>query len=107
MNSRFIELILSVAWILLGLIIWLFPNIVISTNILMILPAINFQPSRKFLVISVLLSTMINTSLGKSIEIGVFSIPLATFLLILCGSLVVIKNIAIKVSISLRTEPEI
>lgn len=105
MKERF-EILFAVIWAVLGILSWLYPDLLLTNNPF-IFSASNFlQPSSAFILISILLCTMLNFTLHYSIEIGITSIPLATILLFISSFFVLAKNLTIKISISLRVESE-
>ncbi|WP_297424554.1 hypothetical protein [uncultured Acinetobacter sp.] len=98
-ESRRCEVAFAFLWIFTGIMIIFFPLSLLNNPLA--LPYL-FKSSYRFKAITFLQWVFYYLLIEESLQIGNYSIPLNCLLFIVCGVIVVMNNIAIKVSISFR-----
>ncbi len=98
-QSRRCELGFALFWIYIGIMIPFFPAIPLNSPLA--LPYF-FKSSYTFTAITFFQWLLYYLLVDQSLNIGNYSIPLNCVLFIACGVIVVMNNIAIKVSISFK-----
>ncbi len=86
------EFVCSVIWIIVGLILIIYPIPFPNIPVAMLLPNFDFKSRPFFLTVNIFLSIMIFSYANEFLMLGNYAIPIASLLLIICGLCVVYMN---------------